>query len=70
MFTHEQKEHCVQDCQGLLNQYEAEGPRITSLLVMGRSVTSTNWSRNSGQNSNTLIPLQRKISGCSPQQLD
>jgi len=68
MFTHEQKVRYMQVCRDLLNQYEAEGdgPGIISLLVVRHSVTSTNWS----QNSNTSIPHQRKMSGCSPQQVE
>jgi len=35
MLTQEHKEHCMQVCQGLLNQYEAEGDSFLDRIITG-----------------------------------
>jgi hypothetical protein len=33
MLTQEHKEHCIQDCQDLLNQYKAEGDSFLDRII-------------------------------------
>jgi len=49
MLTQEHKEHCMQICQDLLNQYEAEGDSFLDRIITGvrRGVTTTSRSQNS-----------------------
>jgi len=35
MFTQEQKEHCMQVCEDILNQYKAEGDSFLNLITVG-----------------------------------
>ena len=49
MLTQEQKEHHMQVCQDLLNQYEAEGDSFLNhiITVMKHGVTTMSQSQNS-----------------------
>jgi len=66
MLTQEHKERCVQVCQDLLNQYEAEGNSFLDRIIAGdkSGVTTTSRSQNDNQwSGDMLIPIEEKVQG-------
>jgi len=70
LLTLEQKEHCMQLCQDLLNQHKAEGDGfLVSLPVTSCGVTLRAGVKMAVQGVSMWIPHWRKSALCSPQHL-
>ena len=80
MLIHEHKEHHMQVCQDLLNQYEAEGDSFLDCIITGDETLchhykleekqqSMEWQHVNSPSKKSSRPHRRKSSRCCPQQV-